>query len=95
MKQQSITFSISMVIHNYWKEIKHEPQVNHGDVEGYRRFLNFLLKCQTITQMQTWNVLDTPEVICMLLSKLTSSTRDKWSRKMLGIRRKDPEGDLG
>ena len=95
MKQQSITFSFSMVIHNYWKEIKHEPQVNHGDVEGYRRFLNFLLKCQTITQMQTWNVLDTPEVICMLLSKLTSSTRDKWSGEMLGIRRKDPEGDLG
>ena len=82
------------IIAAYWKEIKHWPQVKHGDAEGYRRFLNFLLKCETITQMQTWNVLDTPEVMCMLLSKLPSGTRDKWSRKVLGIRRKlkrDPE----
>ena len=56
--------------------------------------LNFLLKCKTITQMQTWNVLDTPEVMHMLLSKLPGVTRDKWSRKVLGIKRKlkrDPE----
>ena len=82
------------VIAAYWKEIKHWSQVKHGDADGYRRFLNFLLKCETITQMQTWNVLDTPEVMCMLLSKLPSGTRDKWSRKVLGIRRKlkrDPE----
>ena len=44
--------------------------------------------------MQTWNVLDTPEVMCMPLSKLPGGMRDKWSRKVLGIRRKlkrDPE----
>ena len=67
------------VIAAYRKEIKHWAQVKHGDAKGYRRFLNFLLKCETITQMQTWNVLDTPEVM---------------SRKVLGIRRKlkrDPE----
>ena len=58
------------------KEIKQWSQVKHGDAEGYRRFLNFLLKCETITQMQTWNVLDTPEELCMLLSKLPGGTRD-------------------
>ena len=50
--------------------------------------------CETITEMQTWNVLDTPELMCMLLSKLPSGTRNKWSRKVLGVRRKlkkDPE----
>ena len=76
------------------KEIKHWPQVKHGDAEGYRRFLNFLLKRETITEMQTWNVLDTPELMRMLLSKLPSGTRNKWSRKVLGVRRKlkkDPE----
>ena len=83
-----------IVIAAYWKEIKHWPQVKHGDAEGYRRFPNFLLKCETITQMQTWNVLDTPEVMCILLSKLNGGTRDKGSRKVLGIRRKlerDPD----
>ena len=82
------------IIAAYWKEIKHWRQVKHGNVKGYRRFLNFLLKCETITQMQTCNVLETSEVMCMLLSKLPGSTRDKWSRKVLGITRKqkgDPE----
>ena len=76
------------------KELKHWPQAKHGDVEGYRRFPNFLLKCETITRMQTWNVLGTPEVMCILLSELPGGMRDKWSRKVLGIRRKlkrDPE----
>ena len=44
--------------------------------------------------MQTWNVLDTPEVMCMLLSKLPGGMRDKWLMRVLGIRRKlkrDPE----
>ena len=38
--------------------------------------------------MQTWNVLDTAEVMCMPLSKLPGGKRDKWIRKVFGIRRK-------
>ena len=33
-------------------------------------------------------MLNTPDVICMLLSKLPGSARDKCSRKVLTIRRK-------
>ena len=76
------------------QQIKKWPSVKHGDAEGYRKFYNFLLKCETVTQMQTWNVLDTPEVMCMLLSKLPGGARDKWSRRVLLIRRnqkRDPE----
>ena len=65
------------VIAAYRKEIKHWPHVKHGDAEGSRRFLNFLLKCETITRMQTWNVLGTPEVMCILLSELPGGMRDK------------------
>ena len=36
--------------------------------------------------MQTRNVLDTPEIMCMLLSRLPGGTRDKWSRRVLLIR---------
>ena len=54
----------------------------------HRKFCNFLLKCENTTQMQKWNVLGTPEIMCMLLSKLPSVTRDKWSRRVLLIRRK-------
>ena len=38
--------------------------------------------------MQTWNVFDTSEIMCMLLSKLPGGIRDKWSKRVLLIRRK-------
>ena len=38
--------------------------------------------------MQSWNVLDTPEIMCMLLPKLSGGRRDKWSWRVLLIRRK-------
>ena len=37
--------------------------------------------------MHTWNVLTTPEVMRILLSKLPGGARDKWSRRVLLIRR--------
>ena len=65
------------VIKAYRKEIKKWPQIKPGDAEAYRKFPNVLLKCESITQIQTWNVLDTPEIMCMLLSKFAGGTRDK------------------
>ena len=65
-----------------------------GDAEACRKFHNFLLKCENIAQLQTWNVLSTPEIMCMLLSKLPGGKRDKRSRRILLIRRrqgKQPE----
>ena len=38
--------------------------------------------------MQTWNVFDTSEIMCMLLSKLPGGIREKWSKRVLLIRRK-------
>ena len=35
--------------------------------------------------MQSWNELNTPEIICMLLSKLPGSARDKWPQNVLTI----------
>ena len=60
------------VIAAYHKEIKQWPQIKSGDAEAYR-------KC---------NVLDTPEIMCMVLSKIPGGTRDKWSKRVLLIRRK-------
>ena len=76
------------VIAAYCKDFMQWPQIKLGDAEAYRKFHNFLLKCENITQTQTWNVLDTPEIMIMLLSKLPGGTRDKWSRRVLLISRK-------
>ena len=53
----------------YRKEIKQWPQIKAGDADGYRKFQNFLVKCKNIHDLQPWNVLNTPDIICMLLSK--------------------------
>ena len=76
------------VVAAYHKEIKQWPQIKPGDAEAYRKFHNFLLKCENITQLQTWNVLDTHEITCMLLSTLPGGTRDRTLRRVLLIRRK-------
>ena len=63
-----------MVIHDimtmYRKEIKAWQQVKTGDANSLQKFCNFLVKCEIITQSSQWNTLDTPDVFCMLLSKL-------------------------
>ena len=76
-------------------QIKKWSQIKAGDADGYRRFQNFLIKCDNINQLQAWNILDSPHIICMLVSRLPGSARDRWSRKVLGIRRdKGREPDM-
>ena len=65
-----------------------------GDAVAYQKLQNFLIKCENVGHLQIWNVFNTPDIICMLLSKLPGSARDKWSRKALTIRqyqRREPE----
>ena len=73
---------------SYRKEMKQWPQIKAGDAGAYRRFQNFLVKCENIDHLQSWNVLNTPDIICMLLSKLLGSARDKGSRKVITIQRR-------
>ena len=74
---------------SYQKEIKQWPQIIADDANAYMRFQNFLVKCENIDHFQSWNVLNTTDIICMLLCKLLGSVTDKWSRKVLKIRRRD------
>ena len=36
---------------------------------------------------QRWNTLDTPDILCMLTSKLPSGVMERWNREVLKIRR--------
>ena len=71
----------------YRNQIKKWPHIKAGDSDAYK-ITKFLIKCENIDQAQGWNVLNTRDVICMLVSKLPGSGRDRWSRKVLKIRRK-------
>ena len=78
----------------YRKEIRGWPPLKNDDSAGYRRFHNFLIKCESIMSRQQWNSLDTPDILCALISKLPGNARDKWNRKVMMIRRshgREPE----
>ena len=49
------------IVAAYRKEIKSWPQLKPADGAAYRRFYNFLLKCESATYGQNWNTIDTPE----------------------------------
>ena len=83
------------VIAAYSKESKHWPQIKAGDADVYQNFQSFLVKLKNITHLQSWNVLDTPGIRCIVLSKIPGSTRDKWYRNVLAIcRRHKREPDV-
>ena len=72
----------------YRKQVKAWSITRNGDTEGYQRFCNFSLKCESIAESAQWNQLDTYDIICMLLAKLSDHTRDKWVWHVLRIQRK-------
>ena len=41
-----------------------------GDATAFRKLFNFLIKCQSIEVDGHYNLLDTPEIICMVLTKI-------------------------
>ena len=70
----------------YKKEVKEWPQMKVGDAGGFRRYYSFLLKCQSLIGGNKWNALDSPDLICVLLSKLPDQLRDRWNREVYSIR---------
>ena len=68
--------------------MKGRPQIKIGDAAGFPKFYKFLLKCQSIIGGNKWNALDSPESICMLLSKLPGHLKNRWNREVYSIRAK-------
>ena len=63
------------------------PSVKPGDLSGFRKFYRFLLKCETFSKSTAWNTLKTPETLCILVSKLQGSLRDRWNREVQAVRK--------
>ena len=61
--------------------------IKFGDAIDFRRFHNFLLRDKNVATGQKWNTLDTPDILCMLTSKLPSGIMERWNREVLKIRR--------
>ena len=76
------------IIAAYRKEIKMWPQLKPADDAAFKKLHISLLKCESVTNGQTWNALDTPEVMCLVLSNLPGHTRERWSKSDMSIRRR-------
>ena len=63
------------LIATYRREIKQWPQIKSGDAVAYQKLQSSLIKCKNIGHLQSWNVFNTPDIMCMLLSKLPGKVR--------------------
>ena len=61
----------------YRKEIRRWPTIKAGDASSFRLFHNFLLRCQNVTSNQTWNAFDSPDTLCLMISKFPRHIRDR------------------
>ena len=77
-----------IVLTSYRKEVRNWPKLTFGDAKGFRLFFNFLVKCDGVAREQNWNAINTPDVICMLVSKLPNALIDRWNRIAYNIRKK-------
>ena len=50
---------------------------------AFQKLHNFLINCESATYGQTWNVLDTPEMVCLLLSKQPGHIKERWNRSVM------------
>ena len=77
-----------IVLASYRKEVRNWPKLKFGDVKGFRLFFNFLGKHDGVAKEQNWNAINTPGVICMLVSKLLNALIDRWNRIAYNICKK-------
>ena len=75
------------ILLSYRREIKQWPQIKFGDAKGLIKFLNFLLKCRSVSATQRWNALNTPDMLCIMASKLPGGMMERWNRSVLKISR--------
>ena len=70
----------------YRKEIKQMTKTKPGDAGAYRRLFNFLIKLRSL-KYGYQNSLDTPDVICMVLTKIPGYLQNRWNRNVQKIRK--------
>ena len=70
------------ILSAYRLEIKKWPQVRQGDATAYRKFYNFPLICQSLTDDRNWNLFISPDLLCTLISKLSMPVGNRWNRRV-------------
>ena len=79
----------------YRQEIKKWPLLKPSDAAAYRKFFNFLIKCESLADETNWSALNNPELLYTFISKLPISNGDSWNKKVQSIhKQRKSEPDL-
>ena len=70
-------FTKKMCGYSYRKEIKQLTPLKDGDAPAIIMLFNFLIKLQTTRKDYQVNLLDTPEIICMIFNRLPVQLQDR------------------
>ena len=68
-------------------------KINPGDEAAHRKLFNFLIKCQSL-EYANQNVLDTPDITCIILAKIPGYLQDRWNinkQKVRMVQMREPE----
>ena len=76
-----------LLLASYREEIKPLAPVKPGDAMGFRKFYNFILKCKTSSKITNWNSLETPETLCVLMSKLPGGFKRSMEQNGTGYKK--------
>ena len=79
--------NLHSLLASYRREIKSLAPVKPGNTMGFREF-NSALKCDTFFKSTNRDFLETPETLCVLVSKLSGDLRDRWNKKVQSINRR-------
>ena len=74
-----------IVLASYRKEVRNWPKLKFGDGKEFRVFYNFLVKCDGGAREHCRNAINTPDILCMLVSKLPNGLIDRWNRTAYNI----------
>ena len=58
------------------------PQVRQGDTMAYKKLYNFIFKCQNLTDGRNWNLFNSLNMLCTLISNLPMSVGNRWNRRV-------------
>ena len=75
------------ILASYRKEVKNWQPIKFRDSTAFRQFHNFLLRCKSVPTNLKLNALNTPDMLFMLASKLSSAIMERWNREVLKLRR--------
>ena len=72
----------------YIKQLREWPSIRSGDGSAHRKMLRFLTKCQISKRNSQLQILDSADMIRLIISRFGQGAQDTWNKQALSVRQK-------